>query len=203
MTPDRVAPRQATTADLDAATETIAIAFADDPVWSVALAAPDTRRADHPRAYWRLFVRGAHEWGGVWLLDDAAAVAVWLPPGAAEMSDALTAELTAYNLAVLGHDGSREITELYDRFDDSRPTEPHGYLSLLATHPAHRGRGVGQRLLASGVGRWDEQGVPTYLESSNPANDHRYRRLGYRAIGSFRAVRDDAVVTAMWRDAPG
>jgi hypothetical protein len=41
---------------------------------------------------------------------------------------------------------------------------------------------------------------PGYLESTNPGNDHRYMRAGFRPIGGFRAVRDDAPISAMWRD---
>ena len=193
-------PRQALDGDLDAVIDTIARSFVDDPVWGVALARPDGR-TDHHRGYWGFFVLGAQEWGGVWLVGDADAVAVWLPPGAAEMSDELTEGLLAFNERELGVAGARDMAELYDRFDATRPDVPHGYLSLLATHPARRGRGIGQQLLRSGIDRWTAQGVPTYLESSNPANDHRYARLGYRPIGSFTAVRDDAVVTAMWREA--
>jgi len=194
--------RTAADSDLDAVTETVALAFADDPVWGVALARPDGR-IDHHRAYWRLFVRGAHQLGGVRLLDDAAAVAVWVPDGSAEMSGDLTDQLMALNQEALGPEGLEQMKVLYERFDASRPTTTHAYLSLLATHPAHRGRGLGQALLADDLRGWDARGVPTYLESSNPANDHRYRRLGYAPIGSFTAVRDDAVVTAMWRPEGG
>jgi predicted GNAT family acetyltransferase len=74
------------------------------------------------------------------------------------------------------------------------------YLSLLATHPDHRGRGIGQALLAETLARFDEQGIPSYLESTNPANDHRYRRAGFRPVGGFRSVVDGVVVTTMWRD---
>ena len=63
--------RRATSQDLDRATETITLAFADDPVWSVALARADGR-VDHHAAYWRMFVDGAFEQGGVWMLDDTA-----------------------------------------------------------------------------------------------------------------------------------
>jgi len=47
--------------------------------------------------------------------------------------------------------------------------------------------------------RQDAAGVPTYLESTNPGNNHRYERTGYRDVGGFRAVLDDAWITAMWR----
>jgi GNAT superfamily N-acetyltransferase len=92
------------------------------------------------------------------------------------------------------------LHELFERFDGNHPhAEPHAYLSLLATHPDHRGRGIGQTLLADVLGRWDTLGVPSYLESTNPANDHRYVRAGFRPIGGFRAVIDAAPITTMWR----
>jgi hypothetical protein len=55
-------------------------------------------------------------------------------------------------------------------------------------------------LLAADLARWDAEQTPTYLESSNAGNDHRYERLGYRPIGGFSAVKDDTWITAMWRD---
>jgi GNAT superfamily N-acetyltransferase len=93
------------------------------------------------------------------------------------------------------------MAELYERFEANHPTSPeHAYLSLLATHPDHRGHGFGQQLLAANLAAWDRLAVPAYLESTNPANDHRYERAGFRRAGGFRAVRDDAPITTMWRD---
>jgi GNAT superfamily N-acetyltransferase len=90
--------------------------------------------------------------------------------------------------------------ELWDRFAANHPhDEPHAYLSLLATHPDHRGQGIGQRLLAEDLSRWDAARVPAYLESTNPGNDHRYERAGFRRIGGFRAVVDDTPISTMWR----
>jgi len=195
--------RPAASSELDRVTETITLAFADDPVWSVALARSDGR-VDHHRAYWRIFVESAHQQGGVWVIDDGAAVSVWIPPGGRELSDAAAAELDRSNVDHLGDEGAREMAELYERFEASHPTSPaHAYLSLLATHPDHRGRGIGQALLAENLAVWDASGVPAYLESTNPANDHRYERAGFRRMGGFHAVRDGAPVTTMWRDAYG
>ena len=198
-----MAIRQAGPADLDRATETITLAFHDDPVWRPALTPPDGR-TDHHAAYWRRFVAFSLDQGGLWLLDDGAAVSVWVPPGGQELDAAGVEALEAFNLATLGPDGAREIQELYDRFETNHPTaEPHAYLSLLATHPDHRGRGVGQALLAEMLRRWDGLGAPAYLESTNPANDHRYERAGFRRLGGFTAVRDDAPITTMWRSVGG
>jgi GNAT superfamily N-acetyltransferase len=195
--------RRAATADIYPVTETITLAFAGDPVWGPALAAPEGG-TDHLAAYWRRFVASSQEQGGLWMLDDGAAVSVWIPPGGQELDGVGLVTLEAFNLATLGPDRARELRELYDRFEANHPTaEPHAYLSLLATHPDHRGRGVGQMLLAEILSRWDGLGVPSYLESTNPANDHRYERAGFRRSGGFTAVRGDAPISTMWRAVGG
>jgi GNAT superfamily N-acetyltransferase len=169
----------------------------------VALARSDGA-TDHHGSYWRAFVESAADQGGLWLLGEGAAVSVWIPPGGNELSDEGTRALLASSLEWLGAEGAREMGELYDRFEANHPQrEPHAYLSLLATHPDHRGRGIGQQLLAQDLARWDAVGVPCYLESTNPANDHRYERAGFRRIGGFAAVRDGAPISTMWRNVGG
>lgn len=54
------------------------------------------------------------------------------------------------------------------------------------------------RLVASFGGRAFEQGIPGYLESSNPANIPFYQRHGYEIIGEIQ-VGSSPVLTPMWR----
>ena len=90
---------------------------------------------------------------------------------------------------------------LLDRFDASHPRDtPHYYLSLLGTHPDHRGQGKGMGLLAANLALIDKQGFPAYLESSNRDNDHRYERLGFVKVGEFAAPGGGPTVACMWRD---
>jgi GNAT superfamily N-acetyltransferase len=132
--------------------------------------------------------------------DDDSAVALWIPPGGTELSDELDAACRALVTASLEPGAAARMFELWDRFEANHPRDvPHAYLSLLATHADHRGKGAGQRLLAENLERWDAVGVPAYLESTNPGNDHRYERAGFRRIGGFTAVLDDAPVSTMWR----
>jgi GNAT superfamily N-acetyltransferase len=189
---------------IHAISECIAQAFAADPVWAVALARSDGR-TDHHLPYWRLFVEGALQHQTVYLLDGGAAVSVWLPPDAPELAPEQERGLEDLLLVALDEDARTSIHALYRRFEASRAAVParHAYLSLLATHPDHRGRGVGQALLAADLAAWDAAGIPTYLESTNPANDHRYARAGFVPVGEFRAVRDGSPITAMWRDVGG
>ncbi len=190
--------------DIDSVAACITHAFATDPIWSVALAGVDGR-TDHHKAYWRIFVEGAMRFGTVHQWDSGAAVSVWIPPEENELTPALDAEVEALIVRSLDVEGATAMHELERRFEKSRGSVPrqHAYLALLATDSEHRGRGVGQALLAANLREWDALGVPTYLESSNPANDHRYVRAGFAPIGGFDAVLDGARVTAMWREVAG
>jgi GNAT superfamily N-acetyltransferase len=190
--------------EIDSVAACIADAFATDPIWSVALAGVDGR-TEHHQPYWRNIVEGAMRFGTVHQWESGAAVSVWVPPGESELTPELEQASEALLLFYLDAHGVGAMHELYKRFEASRGGVPqqHAYLALLATHREHRGRGIGQALLAADLGKWDALGIPTYLESSNPANDHRYIRAGFEPIGRFEAVRDDARVTAMWRSVAG
>ena len=194
--------RIATPADIDDVTEIIALAFADDPVWGEALTRTDGSTAHH-LDYWRLFVEGATPQGMVYRSDDGAAVAVFIPPGGDEMSDAQVDELRSVVERNLAPDAQEAMFALWDRFDQSHPqTEPHAYLSLLATHPDRRGHGVAQALVREVLADLDARGIPVYLESTNPANDHRYERLGFSPVGQFDGFAPGSVVSTMWRAVP-
>jgi GNAT superfamily N-acetyltransferase len=196
----RLAPRIATLRDLDAVTDTITLAFAEDPVWAVAFARSD-RRVDHRRALFRLWIDGALRYPWVWMTAGGEAVTIWIPPGGTDMSSEQEEAFDALATEHLG-DRAETLAELLRRFAAARPTkEPYYYLSLLATHPAHRGQGIGMALLADNLVRIDGERMPTYLESTNPLNDHRYERVGFRRLGEFRSPFDDHVITTMWRPA--
>ncbi len=189
--------RIATLDDLDAVTAIFSGAFAADPLWSWAI--PDL---EGRARLWRVLVRNAVRYPDTWIADGGAAAAMWIPPGGIELTEEDERQLPAL-LDELCGERAGEVAELMERFESAHPTgEPHYYLSLLGTHPDHRGRGVGMALLANCLARYDEAGVPTYLESSNPANTPRYERRGYRQIGSFTTPDDRHTVGQMWRDAP-
>ncbi|MGO4534185.1 GNAT family N-acetyltransferase [Leifsonia sp. 2MCAF36] len=190
--------------DADAIAATLALAFRDDPVWGPALEAADGG-AGHLKTFWRFFAEGAIPHRTVFLRDgpdgEAATVALWIPPGADELTKAQEREADALIQRTLTPERFDAYRRLWTLFEQTHPHEtPHMYLSLLATHPDHRGRGIAQQLLTETLARFDADGLPTYLESTNPANDHRYKRAGYRVVGRFRSVIDGAPVSTMWRD---
>jgi GNAT superfamily N-acetyltransferase len=190
----------ATPSDVDSITETITLAFLHDPVWGPALRRPDGATA-HLRPVWRLFVEGSMRNGGQYLTLGATAIASWTPPGENELSKEQEDRIVEILTEALEPGDMDALLELFARFDAAHPhDQPHAYLGFLATHPDHRGHGIAQQLLAENLKELDARGVPAYLESTNPVNNHRYERLGFRPVTTFESVRDAAPITTMWRE---
>jgi GNAT superfamily N-acetyltransferase len=192
--------RVATAADYDAVLATIVGAFYEDPLWSWMFPDP-RRRADQHATVFGLYVECALPNGGVWMSDRrASAAAVFTPPGLAELTDEATGRLDAFIRDQLG-DHAAPVLETLERFEAAIPDAPaFYYLSLLGTHPKSRGRGIGMGLLSELAARADQEGVPIYLESTNPANTPRYERLRFRGQSTFSTPDELHKVTTMWRE---
>jgi GNAT superfamily N-acetyltransferase len=199
--PGTLATRLAGPADREVVAEIITLAFVSDPLWSRAMAREDGR-TDHHAAFWQVYADGALRYPWTWIAGDDEAVSLWIPPGGTELSEDQEARLVDLLDRDLGPGRAAGYRALLASFEAAHPhAEPHYYLTLLGTHPAHRGKGVGMRLLAHDLELIDAQHMPAYLESSNPANNDRYASVGFRAIGEFSFGDDGPVVTTMWRTA--
>jgi GNAT superfamily N-acetyltransferase len=197
-TPASVSARRAGEADLDAVAATLALAFNADPVWAWAF--PDfERRLEQHRALWRILLGSAvaNEW--VWMVEGAAAAALWIPPGKPELSPEDEERFEPLMRELLG-EGTARVMATFERFEQARPTKEHYYLSLLGTHPDHAGQGLGMGLLADNLTHVDALGSAAYLESTNPDNHRRYERLGFAQMGEFELPEDGPDVTQMWRE---
>jgi GNAT superfamily N-acetyltransferase len=190
--------RIATEADLDGLTATLTAAFESDPLWGT-WAFPDP---EDLAVWWRFYLRSDLRYRCVWVRGDYAAASVWIPPAGTELTEEDEERLEPLLERLVGP-RAPEIMELVERFDATHPREPpHFYLALLGTHPEYRGRGLGMGLLAENLASLgDAQGVPSYLESTNPNNNPRYERLGFRRVGEFTTPDGKRTVTTMWRDA--
>jgi ribosomal protein S18 acetylase RimI-like enzyme len=189
--------RIATEADLDGLTATLTAAFESDPLWGT-WAFPDP---EDLAVWWRFYIGSSLRYRCVWVRGDYAAASVWIPPGGTELTEEDEERLEPLLEQLVGP-RAPEVMELVGRFEASHPEDPpHYYLTLLGTHPGYRGRGLGMGLLAENLASLgDAAGLPSYLESTNPSNNPRYERLGFRRVGEFTTPDGKRTVTTMWRD---
>ena len=80
------------------------------------------------------------------------------------------------------------------------PEEPCWYLPIIAVDPFYQGKGYGSQLMKHALSRVDEDGLPAYLESSNPRNISLYERLGFEIMGQIQ-IGTSPIVTPMIRSA--
>jgi ribosomal protein S18 acetylase RimI-like enzyme len=90
------------------------------------------------------------------------------------------------------------LMAIIEEMDRYHPAEPHWHLPMIGVHPSHQHQGYGSALLRYALTLCDEQGVPAYLESSNPAKIPLYERHGFKVLGGIQ-VGSSPVITPMLR----
>ena len=79
-----------------------------------------------------------------------------------------------------------EMEALFAKMEEFHLHEPHWYLPLIAADPARQGQGLGTALMEAAIARIDADGLPAYLESSNPRNISLYERFGFERSARSR-----------------
>ena len=190
-------PRVATDADADLVTNVLVDAFRHDPMWSTwAFRRRRTRRANR-YAVFGAFVAGALRYPTTWIAPGDTAVAMWIPPGGTGLTSEQEVRLEADLRVRLGADEAGRVLQSLDRFVEVEPTEPHYYLSLLGTDPAHAGRGYGRQLLKHNLAIVDAEYAAAYLDCADEMVP-LYERFGFRVIGSID-LPDGPRSNGMWR----
>ena len=153
---------------------TVVEAFRDDPAFNYFFPDDYDREA---AAFAGLLFDTRSAGRSTWVVDDGVAVAMWDRPRAADAGreDDLHGTLgDVISPATLGR------IERYEAAVDHRlPTDPHWYLGILATDPAHAGRRLGRLVKRFGLVEAGRQGTRAALETTNPDNVARYRAEGW------------------------
>jgi GNAT superfamily N-acetyltransferase len=192
--------RRATREDRGDITATLASAFANDPVfhWTMRTPNPSSSRLGH------LFdalvkVETAKPDHLVFVTGDSHSVALWQgvdgwKTPSIQMLPAIPGLLRALRFGVAR--GMR----LQAVMERSHPTEPHYYLEVLGTHRDFQGTGLGGTVLTPMIDRCDAEGLPAYLENSNPKNEAFYSRHGFADRGHLPMPEGAPPLQAMWRE---
>ncbi|RXF73025.1 GNAT family N-acetyltransferase [Hansschlegelia zhihuaiae] len=168
--------------DAERAVATITLAFAADPVarWSLGDAAGFLR---HFPAIVSAFGGRAFEHGSAHQVGGFAGSALWLPPGV----DADEEALAAIFEEAVGVELKNDVYAVLEQMEQNHPAEPCWYLPMIGVDPRRQGQGLGSVLLRHALDRCDRDGLPAYLESSNPANVSLYERHGFESTGVIQA----------------
>ena len=167
----------------------ITLAFSSDPMTRWAFPDPATYLAVMPQMA-RAFGGNGFAHGAAHLTAGGTAAAMWLPPGIQPDSEAL-ATLVAKHTP---EEQQADMERVFAQMETHHPSEPCWYLPLIGVDPLCQGRGYGSALLRHALEQCDREGMPAYLESSNPRNIPLYQRYGFEIIGTIQAGTSPTVV---------
>ena len=175
----RIVAAEAT--DVEPSINVMVLAFAADPVarWMYR----DPRRY---LLYFGHFIRAfagtAFSTGTAWCVEGNLGAALWLPPGVKPDTVAIAGileESVPRNVMV-------DVNSMFAEMTTYHPQCPHWYLPTIGVEPHLHGKGFGSRLLTESLKQCDQEHMPAYLESSNPANTVLYQRFGFEILGDIR-----------------
>lgn len=193
--------RHAEPSDIAPLSLALARAFDDDPVTRFIF--PSVRYGPRLASYFTTHLsKIALRHGFVYTTDGHHGGAIWLPPGAWELtpSDIVrTLPGTVRSLGLRLPSALRQLLYIEKR----HPRAPHYYLATLGTDPAHQGKGVGSALLQPVLERCDQEGLPAYLESSKERNVPFYGRHGFEVTEELRLPGGGPPLWLMWREPRG
>jgi len=168
----------------DQAAETVACvvaAFISDPLVRFAWPAAHQYLDAMPRAV-RAFAGASFDHRAADTAAGFCGAGLWLPPGVhpdgAALEELFRDTAQAENLG--------DLLATFEKMDEWHPEEPHWYLPMIGVDPSAQGRGVGGALMRHAIARADEDGVFSYLESSNPRNISLYERHGFEVMARIQ-----------------
>ena len=194
-----VTARAAVAADVEPGSETLARAFADDPLMCFLLRDEASRPAKMPKLFKLLFKLGL-PYGRCDVTSDYGAVALWRPPGKWEIPYWQYITNGAAFLDIFGFAGARQVTFVMDIIEKRHPHEPHFYLQAIGTDPDKQGKGYGGVVMRRQLAEADAASMPAYLESSKDKNIPIYQSFGFEVTGEIN-LPNGPTMWPMWRKA--
>ncbi|MBR9805764.1 MAG: GNAT family N-acetyltransferase [Alphaproteobacteria bacterium] len=170
-------------------------AFSDDPVnrWVFG-------NEEAIRSTFRLLARDVYLRHGLCHLVGDEAASMWCMHDASrELGPVGTLKL-GWALLTKGSKGALgRAMKAGSVMDQHHPKEPHLYLFTIGTRKAARGKGYGKMLMRAMLEGADRDGLPCYLENSNPDNTGFYRSHGFERMRLFEVGEGSPPLEAMWR----
>ena len=172
------------------------IAFAADPFMRWMYPDADVYMKHFPK-FVEAFSGAAFNCEAAFIDESFGAACMWFPPDINPDEEALGQHM----LETIEPDKLAGIGEYFRQMEEFHLDGEAWYLPMVGVDARFQGQGLGARLMNWALARTDERGMPTCLESSNPANVTFYKRLGYEAIGKIQISDDSPLMTPMYRAA--
>jgi hypothetical protein len=179
----------------------LARAFQEDPVMSWLFPDAPDRRLRLLRFFVNSVERVNRGHRLIFGVNDLHSAALWDPPG--------TWRLTLWDQirlapAMLSTFGFRIflVLKMLAQLERHHLAEPHYYLFAIGTEPELQCQHLGTTLMTPMLERCDREGLPAYLESSNPRNEPFYRRLGFAVTGEVQLPANEAPSIKLMRREP-
>ncbi|MEU8240218.1 GNAT family N-acetyltransferase [Actinoplanes missouriensis] len=174
----------ATPAHRDRIVSSLVAAFPADPVIRHLFPDDETYPVYAAAFFGHLFDKRVHR-QSIWMAGDGYSAAIWEPPSV----PAATVETPAGIVetpapAALPPAEFARMRAYDDAIHAALPSYPYWYLGVLGTHPDWTGRRWGHAVMAAGLRRAAEDGLPAILETSTPGNVEMYRRAGWEVIAT-------------------
>jgi ribosomal protein S18 acetylase RimI-like enzyme len=191
--------RVVTPGDLGALGGVLGRAYADDPIWSWVYPQPD--RSRRLARMFRSLLDATRDRGATVLTDQARrGAAIWQRSD--DRSLGVLGNLRMGTTMMASGARIRRSYAVMRAIERRHPQEPHWYLAVLGTDPAHQGEGVGSALVRHVVDDQANISEPAYLETETEANVPFYERHGFEVIGQLDVPRGGPHLWLMWRDPP-
>ena len=169
--------RNAYSAEAERVVSIIALAFSTDPSARWIYPEPAEYLAHFP-TFIRAFAGKSFEIGTAVIADSFEGAALWLPPNVHPNDEALDLLFTETVAAEIRGD----LYAVSERMTAYHPDEPHWYLPMIGVDTRLQGNGIGASMMTFSLERCDADGLPAYLESSNPRNISLYERFGFERL---------------------
>lgn len=196
----RLTPSQLeSTADINRAVDTLALAFNQDPIFCFLWNKDQAERLKRIRWFSNLCLRYSLPNNDVYTTPHSQGVAIWLPPGHYPLNNWRLLQLGLYTLPFqLGVKRFWQALHLFDQLEtchkQDMPT-PHWYLFMLGVHPSHQGEGIGGRLLQPVLQQADDKQLCCYLETSTERAVRFYQKHGFKVV---RSHENSATALPFW-----
>lgn len=172
-------------------------AFSDDPVSYWAFGSKHVIRQGYESLISNVYIPRGH----CTVIDNVAGAA-WLMPGGKKNLPISSTVMLGLAMMLQVHPRHMVRSLLLDyELQKRRPRVPHMYLFAVGVAEAHRGKGIGQKIVQATLDECDAQGLPAFLENTNPANHSFYLKLGFEAGETYSPADGCPPVTPMWRPA--